>query len=88
MYGLSENVIIFDLGPIGQGQIQGQILIKNCKFENIIFSNMEGIDRLIPKFFYTMLRYLWDYIPMIMCLDLMTLASCPFDLDQNRALKN
>ena len=25
---------------------------------------------------------------MIMLLDLMTLASCPFDLDKNRALKN
>ena len=51
MYGLSENVINFDLGPIGQGQIQGQILLKNCKFENIIFFKMEGIHRLISNFF-------------------------------------
>ena len=86
MYGLSENVINFDLGPIGQGQIQGQILLKNFKFENIIFFKMEGIHRLSPNFFYRMLKYLWYYIQMIMCLDLMTLASCPFDLDQNRAV--
>ena len=86
MYGLSENVIIFDLGPIGQGQIQGQILLKNCKFENIIFFKMEEIHRFISNFFYRMLKYLWYYIPIIMCLDLMTLASCLFDLDQNRAV--
>ena len=49
---------------------------------------MEGIDRFIPNFFYTMLKYLWDYIPMIMCLNSMTLASCSIDLDQNRAVQN
>ena len=58
MYGLPENVINFDLGPIGQGQIQGQILLKKWKFENIIFFTMEGILRLIPYFFHTMLKYL------------------------------
>ena len=86
MYGLSENVINFDLGPIGQGQIQGQIFLNNCKCESIIFFNMEGIHRFIPKFFYRMLKYLWYNIPMIMCVDSMTLASWPFDLDQNRAV--
>ena len=57
MSGLSENVIKFDLGPIGQGQIQGQILLKKCKFENITSFTMEGILRLIPSFFHTMLKY-------------------------------
>ena len=42
-YGLSENVIIFDLGPLVQGQIQGQTLLKNGKFQNIIFLNIEVI---------------------------------------------
>ena len=86
MYGLSENVINFDLGLIGQGQIQGQIILNNCKCESNIFLNMEGIHRFILKIFYRMLKYLWYYIPMIMCVDSMTLASWPFDLDQNRAV--
>ena len=40
-YGLSENVVIFDLGPLVQGQIQGQTLLKNGQFRNINFLNIE-----------------------------------------------
>ena len=40
-YGLSENVIIFDLGSLFQGQIQGQTLLKNGQFQNINFLNIE-----------------------------------------------
>ena len=36
-YGLSENVTIFDLGLLIQGQIQGQTFLRNGKFQNIIF---------------------------------------------------
>ena len=42
-YGLSENVVIFDLGPLVQGQIQGQTLLKNVKFQNTIFLDKEAI---------------------------------------------
>ena len=50
-YGLSENVNIFDLEPLVQGQIQGQTLLKNGKFQNIIFLNIEVILGSSPNFY-------------------------------------
>jgi hypothetical protein len=52
-YGLSENVIIFDLGLLVQGQIQGQTLLKNGKFQNIIFLNIETMLGSSPNFYCT-----------------------------------
>ena len=52
-YGLSENVIIFDLGSFFQGQIQGQTLLKNGKFQNIIFFNIETMLGSSPNFYCT-----------------------------------
>jgi hypothetical protein len=54
-YGLSENVIIFDLGSLFQGQIQGQTLLKNGKFQNIIFKNIEAMLGSSPNSYCTML---------------------------------
>ena len=52
-YGLSENVVVFDLGPLVQGQIQGQTLLKNGKFQNIIFLNKEAILGSSPNSYCT-----------------------------------
>ena len=52
-YGLSENVVVFDLGPLVQGQIQGQTLLKNGKFQNIIFLNIEAMLGSSPNSYYT-----------------------------------
>jgi len=53
-YGLSENVIIFDLGLIGQGQIQGQICFENFNFGNMNFFNIERMHKFQPNLYHTM----------------------------------
>ena len=45
LYGLSENVLNFDLGLLGQGQIEIQIFVKICTSQNIIFLSIEGMYR-------------------------------------------
>ena len=52
-YGLSENVIIFDLGLLIQGQIQGQTFLRNGKFQNIIFQNIEAMLGSSPNSYWT-----------------------------------